>query len=134
MRSTKIVTSFLKDDDKFLLLKRSNTVRTMKGLWAGISGIIENDEAPLRRAKIEIFEELGITENKIKFLKASSEMKVNSPQYDNHEWEIFPFLFEVKNPVIKLNWENSEYKWVTIDEIKNYETVPSIDKVLFSLL
>ena len=134
MRSTRIVTSFIKDNDKFLLLKRSNTVNTMKGLWAGVSGIIEKDEEPLRRAKIEIFEELGITEDKIKFLKSASEMKVNSPQYENHEWEIFPFLFEVKNPIIKLNWENSEYKWITVNEIKNYETVPSIEKVLFSLL
>ena len=134
MRSTKIVTSFIKDNDKFLLLKRSDTVKTIKGLWAGVSGIIENDEEPLRRAKIEIFEELGIAEDRIKFLKSSSEMKVNSPQYEDHEWEIFPFLFEVKNPIIKLNWENSEYKWITVDEIKNYETVPSIEKVLFSLL
>ena len=134
MRSTKIVTSFIKDNDKFLLLKRSDTVKTMKGLWAGVSGIIEKNEEPLRRAKIEIFEELGITEGKIKFLKSSAKMKVNSPQYENHEWEIFPFLFEVKNPIIKLNWENSKYKWITVDEIKNYDTVPSIEKVLFSLL
>ena len=134
MRSTRIVTSFIKDNDKFLILKRSNKVKSMKGLWAGISGIIENDEEPLNRAKIEIFEELGITEDKIKFLKSASKMKVHSPQYENHEWEIFPFLFESNNPTIKLNWENSEYKWVTVDEIKNYETVPSIDKVLLSLL
>jgi 8-oxo-dGTP pyrophosphatase MutT (NUDIX family) len=134
MRSTRIVTSFIKDNDKFLLLKRSKKVKTMKGLWAGVSGIIERDEEPLKRAKIEIFEELGITENKIKFLKSSLEMKVHSPQYENHEWEIFPFLFEVKNPTIKLNWENSEYRWITKNEIKNYETVPSIEKVLFSLL
>jgi len=134
MRSTRIVTSFIKDNDKFLLLKRSNTVKTMKGLWAGVSGIIEKDEEPLRRAKIEIFEELGITEEKIKLLKSASEMKIYSPQYENHEWEIFPFLFEVKNPIIKLNWENSEYKWITVVDLKNYETVPSIEKVLFSLL
>jgi len=134
MRSTRIVTSFIKDNDRFLFLKRSDKVKTMKGLWAGISGIIEEDEEPLKRAKIEIFEELGITEDKIKFLKSSLEMKINSPQYENHEWEIFPFLFEVKNPIIKLNWENSEYKWITFDDIKNYETVPSIEKVLFSLL
>jgi 8-oxo-dGTP pyrophosphatase MutT (NUDIX family) len=134
MRSTRIVTSFIKDNDKFLLLKRSNKVKTMKGLWAGISGIIENEEDPLIRAKIEIFEELGITEDKIKFLKAASKMTVYSPQYENHEWEIFPFLFESSNPTIKLNWENSEYKWVTMNEIKNYETVPSIDRVLLSLL
>ncbi len=134
MRSTRIVTSFIKDNDRFLLLKRSDKVKTMKGLWAGVSGIIEGDEEPLKRAKIEIFEELGITKDKIKFLKSSLEMKVRSPQYENHEWEIFPFLFEVKNPIIKLNWENSEYRWITVNEIKNYETVPSIDKVLFSLL
>lgn len=134
MRSTRIVTSFIKDNDKFLFLKRSNKVKTMKGLWAGVSGIIENNEEPLRRAKIEIFEELGIEEDRLKFLKSSTEMSVQSPQYENHEWEIFPFLFEVTNPRIKLNWENSEYVWITIDEIKNYETVPSIEKVLFSLL
>ena len=134
MYSTKIVTSFIKDNEKLLILKRSNKVKTMKGLWAGVSGIIENDEEPLKRAKIEIFEEAGITEEKIKLIKAVEEMKVNSPQYENHEWEIFPFLFETKNPTIKLNWENSEFKWINIDELENYETVPNLQKVLLRLL
>jgi len=134
MRSTRIVTSFIKDNEKFLLLKRSNQVKTMKGLWAGISGVIEKDEEPISRAKIEIYEETGLVEDKIKFLKSGSKMKVHSPQYENHEWEIFPFLFEAKSPEIKLNWENSEYRWITIEEIGNYQTVPSIDRVLFSLL
>ena len=134
MYSTKIVTSFIKDDEQLLILKRSNKVKTMKGLWAGVSGIIENDEALLKRAKIEIFEEVGITEEEIKLIKAVKEMKVNSPQYENHEWEIFPFLFETKNPEIKLNWENSEFKWINVNELENYETVPNLQKVLLSLL
>ena len=65
MRSTKIVTSFIRDNEKLLILKRSDEVKTMKGLWAGISGIIEKNEEPFKRAKIEIFEEVGITEDKI---------------------------------------------------------------------
>ncbi len=134
MNSTKIVTSFIQDDQKLLILKRSNKVKTMKGLWAGISGIIEKNEPPLTRAKIEIFEETGISEDKIRFVKDAEKLRVNSPQYENHEWEIFPFLFEAKNPNIKLNWENSEYIWITIDELKNYNTVPSLEKVLQSLL
>ena len=134
MYSTKIVTSFIKDDERLLILKRSNKVKTMKGLWAGVSGIIENDEEPLKRAKIEIFEEVGITEEEIKLIKAVKEMKVNSPQYENHEWEIFPFLFETKNPEIKLNWENSEFKWINVNELENYDTVPNLQKVLLSLL
>ncbi len=134
MRSTKIVTSFLTDDDKFLILKRSQKVKTMKGLWAGVSGIIEKNEDPLERAKIEIFEELGIPENRISLLKSVDQIQVESPQYKNHEWEIFPFLFEAKEPKIKLNWENSEYQWINADEISNYETVPNLEKVLLILL
>jgi 8-oxo-dGTP pyrophosphatase MutT (NUDIX family) len=134
MRSTKIVTSFIRDNEKLLILKRSEKVKSMKGLWAGISGIIEKNEEPLKRAKIEIFEEVGITEDLITLVKTSEEMRINSPQYENHEWEIFPFLFEVKNPTIKLNWENSEFKWINIEELENYETVPSLQKVLLNLL
>lgn len=134
MRSTKIVTSFIKDNDKLLILKRSDKVKSMKGLWAGVSGMIENNEPPLERAKIEIFEEVGITEDEITLIKSIEEMRINSPQYKNHEWEIFPFLFEAKNPTVKLNWENSDFKWINIEELENYETVPSLQKVLFNLL
>lgn len=134
MRSTKIVTSFIRNNDKLLILKRSNKVKSMKGLWAGISGIIENDEDPLKRAKIEIFEEVGITEDKITLVKSAEGMRVNSPQYENHEWEIYPFLFEAENPTIELNWENSQFEWIDIDELGNYKTVPSLQKVLFNLL
>ena len=134
MRSTKIVTSFIKDNGKLLILKRSDKVKSMKGLWAGISGIIEKNEVPLKRAKIEIFEEVGITEDTITLVRSTEEMKVDSPQYENHEWEIFPFLFEAKNPMIKLNWENSDFKWINVEELGNYDTVPSLQKVLFNLL
>ncbi len=134
MRSTKIVTSFIKDNEKLLILKRSDKVNSMKGLWAGISGIIEKNEVPLKRAKIEIFEEVGITEDMITLVRSAEEMRVNSPQYENHEWEIFPFLFEAKNPIIKLNWENSDFKWINVEELEIYETVPSLQKVLFNLL
>ena len=43
MHKTKIVTSFIKNSNKILLLKRSEKVKTMKNLWAGISGIIEGN-------------------------------------------------------------------------------------------
>jgi len=134
IRVTKIVTCFLKNGDKILILKRSDKVKSMKSLWAGISGIIENDESPLERSKIEIFEELGLDASQIKLLKESIKMRIISPQYENHEWEVYPFLFSVENPIIKLNWENSDYKWVKTEEISNYETVPSLDKVLSNLL
>jgi len=132
---TNIVTSFLKNHDKILILKRSDKVKSMKSLWAGISGIIEKDDlSPLSRAEIEIFEETGIKQEQINLLKKSQQMKIISSQYKNHEWNIFPFLFKVENPKIKLNWENSEFEWINPSNIVNYKTVPSLDKILFNLL
>ena len=135
MNYTNIVTSFLKNDDKVLILKRSDKVKSMKGLWAGVSGIIEKDDSsPLSRAKIEIFEETGIKREQINLLKESQQMKIISSQYKNHKWNIFPFLFKVENPEIKLNWENSEFEWIKPSSIVNYKTVQSLDKILFGLL
>ena len=134
MHKTKIVTSFLKDSEKILLLKRSEKVKTMKNLWAGISGIIEGDEEPLERAEIEVFEEVGIEKSNISLIKQGEVIFIESPQYENHQWEVYPFLFSTKNTEIKLNWENSDSKWISIDELRNFSTVPSLDKVLTRLL
>ena len=135
MSSTNIVTSFIKDDDKILILKRSGKVKSMKCLWAGVSGIIEkHDATPLDRAKTEILEETGINENEIELLQSDEQIKIESAQYKDHIWNIFPFLFKTNNPKIKLNWENSDYDWIKPNQIKNYKTVPELDKILFSLL
>ena len=134
MHSTKIVTVFLTQNNKYLILKRSEKVKTMKSLWAGISGIIEGNEDPLYRAKKEIWEETGIPENGLTLIKSAPEIQIDSPQYDNHEWVVFPFLFSVQDPTITLNWENKEYRWVIPQDIKQFETVPSLERVLSSLL
>ena len=134
MRKTRIVTSFLKHNNKILILRRSKKVKSMKELWAGISGIIENNELPINRAKIEIFEEVGIKQEYITLIKSSNEITVESPQYANHQWIIFPFFFKTDTNDIKLNWENSEFRWIDIQELKEFNTVPSLEKILFSLL
>ena len=59
MHSTKIATSFIKNNNKLLILKRSDKVRSTKG--SGVSSIIEKEESPVNRAKIEIFEDVGRT-------------------------------------------------------------------------
>ena len=133
MRKTKIVTSFLKNSENILLLKRSEKVKSMKNLWAGISGIIEDNEKPIKRAKIEILEEVGIEESDITLMKEGNKILIESPQYVNHQWEVYPFLFSCSNKEIKLNWENSDSRWIRINELNNFTTVPSLDRVLARL-
>jgi hypothetical protein len=133
MHKTKIVTSFLKSSEDILLLKRSEEVKSMKNLWAGISGIIEKDEEPIKRAEIEIFEEVGMKKSDITLVKQGDKILIESPQYENHQWEVYPFLFSCIDKKIQLNWENSDSKWIKINEVCNFTTVPSLDKVLARL-
>ena len=133
MHKTKIVTSFLRNSEEILLLKRSEKVKSMKNLWAGISGIIEDNEKPIKRAKIEILEEVGIEELDITLMKEGNKILIESPQYVNHQWEVYPFLFSCSNKEIKLNWENSDSRWIRINELNNFTTVPSLDRVLARL-
>ena len=133
MHKTKIVTTFLTNSDKILLLKRSQKVKSMKNLWAGISGIIEGNEEPVKRAKIEVYEEVGIDESKIKLIKEGKIISIESPQYENHQWEVYPFLFSCNDRQVKLNWENSDSKWINVNELKDFTTVPSLDRVLTRL-
>lgn len=134
MRSTRIITAFVTNNDKVLILKRSHRVKSMKGLWGGVSGIIEEGEEPLERAKIEIYEETGAKVEALKLLKSGKEVAVSSPQYPDHQWIIFPFLFETHVTEIMLNWENSSYRWISAEEIHEYKTVPNLADVLFDLL
>lgn len=127
-----MVTSILLNKGKILLLKRGDKVRTYKGKWACVSGYIEDDD-PLHRAIKEIEEETGIKENEIKLLKKGEEIKF----YDKDEkiyWHIYPFLFETDKNEIKIDWEHVEYRWVNIDEIDKYDTVPKLKEAIKKLL
>lgn len=133
MQSTRIVTSFLKNQEKILILKRSKHV-SMQGLWGGVSGIIEGNEEPLSRARIEIFEETGIEQEMITLLKNSKEIQIKSIHYPNHQWLVHPFLFSTNESKIRLNWENSEFQWINPNDLLKFQTVPSLDEVLANLL
>ena len=131
--SLQVVTSFLRDGDRFLILRRSGRVRTMKHLWSGVSGSIEPGEEPICRAKTEIREELGLADGDTVLLRVADRIVVSSSLHDK-QWEIFPFLFSAASPRIRLNWENTEYRWVTLQQIARYRTVPRLVDVLYSLL
>jgi len=66
MRYTNIVTSIIKHQEKILLLKRSDKVKTMKNMWSGVSGVIE---MMMQRLYLE---------QKLKFLRKQVLKKKNS--------------------------------------------------------
>lgn len=116
-----------------MLLKRSSRVRTMKGMWAGISGYLENED-PLVQALKEIREESGLTESQVTLLRSADPLEATDPQLPNIVWIVHPYLFQSSTQSIKLDWEHDEYIWVLPHDLKNYKTVTKLEEVLEKLL
>lgn len=56
----------------------------------------------------------------------------------NTQWKVHPFLFALSAnsageedeilEKLKIDWEHTVYKWIKPEEIKNYQTVPNLEK------
>ena len=120
-----VVTCFLQVGQRILLLRRSAKVGTHKRKWSAISGYLEGSEEPLQRAHMEISEEVSLGPKDISLARAGETLRAFDEQTGT-VWVVYPFLFEAWSKRIRLDWENTEYKWVEPSELRSYETVPKL--------
>jgi ribose 1,5-bisphosphate isomerase len=120
-----VVTSFLQSDHRILILRRSHKVGSYQGKWAGVSGYLEGDEAPLERAKTEIREEVGLNSAQISYMRAGEVLRALDEEKDT-VWIVHPFLFELHQPNLRLDWEHTESRWIEPDDLRSYESVPKL--------
>jgi ADP-ribose pyrophosphatase YjhB (NUDIX family) len=105
-------------------------VGTYRGMWACVSGYIEEGEEAEETAFREITEELGLAKNDVKLLKKADVIHAK----DNRMlWVIHPFLFAANKTELNIDWEHVEYKWILPDEIVDYDTVPKLKETIESL-
>ena len=123
-----VVTSFLTNEQRILLLRRSQKVGTHRGRWSAVSGYLEGEEEPQQRAVTEIQEELGLTKEQVKLVRAGPILRAFDQETDT-VWVIHPFLFEATSNTVQLDWENTEYKWINPKELDSYQTVPRLREV-----
>ncbi len=120
------VTCVLMHQGKVLLLRRSDRVRTYKGLWGGVAGYVEPGEQPLQTAYKELREETGLTPDLVRLVAQAEPIAFTDVyQGERYDWTIHPFLFELlKDKNLKIDWEHSEYRWVKNKDLPAYQTVP----------
>ena len=129
---SRVVTCLLEYSGKLLILKRSDKVRTYKGLWGGVAGYVEENEVPYETAVKEIEEEVGIEKGDIRLIKKSDPVEFTD-YYDGrkYDWIIYPFLFAIeKKDKVKIDWEHTEFRWFFPSEIENYNTVPHLKEII----
>jgi 8-oxo-dGTP pyrophosphatase MutT (NUDIX family) len=126
-----VATSVLLYKGKILILKRSNKVGTYQGKWACVSGYIEDNETPLECALKEINEELNLCDEDVELIRKGEVLFASDK---NILWAIHPFLFRAKIQDITLDWEHEEYKWIPLEAIERYSTVPELRKTIESVV
>ncbi len=125
-KTSRVVTAFIQQKNTVLLLKRSNEVGSFSGYWSGISGYLENSD-PLEQVWREIAEETTISREQLKLIKIGEPLDTST---DAGRFIIYPFLLKpIKSIKIKLNWENSSYRWVVPEKIPQLKTVPDLYQV-----
>ncbi|AFZ73464.1 NUDIX domain-containing protein [Natronobacterium gregoryi] len=123
-----VVTAFLRRRGKALLLCRSDTVDTHRGMWGGVSGFPEGD--PDEQVVAEIRDETGLEETDVSFVRAGRPVEV-ADEDTAREWVVHPFLFDCDDPDIELSEEHDEYAWLPATTIleavgEDLETVPTL--------
>ena len=126
-----VVTCFLLYNDHILILKRSDKVRTHKGKWAGVSGYIEPGETPDETAVKEIREETGLQEGELELVRKGEPIHV---QDGSHVWVVHPYLFKTETDKITIDWEHTEFRWISPGELKDYDFVVFLDHALQAVI
>jgi 8-oxo-dGTP diphosphatase len=126
----KVVTCFLKSGNEILVLRRSDRVGTYQGLWAGVSGYIEENKTADEQALLEIREETGLFAADVQLINKSTPLVVDDEEL-GIRWLVHPYLFRVFDQhKIKLDWEHKESRWIKAEEMPDYDTVPMLKEAL----
>jgi len=124
-----VVTSIVRRNGRILLLRRSEKVGSYRGQWAGVSGFIEHDEPAETAVRREMEEEAGL--GKARLIRSIEPLSFRDM---DTVWCVHPFLFEAKNPHIRIDWEHEAYEWVSPEDVPKYRMVPGLQKVITRLL
>ena len=129
MKTYFVVTGIVRYKDKFLILKKSSDDRNYPDKWSFCAGFVKEFEPGEDTVIREIKEETGLD---AKILKKGDIIKVIDKE-KGKKWVVAVYLCKVEKEEVKLCHENSEFRWVSADEFKNYDFVPGLPKDLKSL-
>lgn len=124
---TRVFTSgILMHRGKMLILKRKPDDERNPGRWDCVGGHFLAEESAEDCIRREAKEESGLD------VKIKRHGRVFE-YIDNYGRAVgLPYLLQSNSERVKLS-EHTDYRWVSLDELKNYDCVPEIRKALLSL-
>jgi 8-oxo-dGTP diphosphatase len=129
MKTYFVVTGVVTYNGKMLILKKSADDYNYPYHWSFCSGFVKEFESGEDTVIREIKEETGLDAEIIK--KAG--VTFSEDKDKGKGWIVIAYLCKAQSDKVTLDHENSDYAWVTKDEISNYQLVPNLVKNMKSI-
>lgn len=121
------VVAIIRKADTFLFVKRSNYINIGAGYWCPVSGRVEKNETQMEALQREVKEEVGLG---VKAVEKICEIPSHDNQFKLHFWTTEIVSGEAS---ITSN-EATDFKWVTIEQMKQLHPVFQEDIQVFEKL
>lgn len=121
VKEVDITSAMILVDGKFLVLHRPSRSRSYPGKWSLVSGHVEYGESFEETSRREIMEETQIQVSYPNADCAPFRVREGDIVYNVHT-----FLYLLTSAEVKLNDENTEYRWISLDEVDNTKMVDGI--------
>ena len=115
------VKALLFDQDKLLLVKRSDKARGEHHYWELPGGRMEFGESPEEALLRELAEETGLSAKILCPLQTWNFFREETTQIVG-----VTFLCKAATNVVRLSDEHEAFAWVHLDEISQYNIVPTV--------
>ena len=115
------VKALLFDQDKFLLVKRSDKARGEHHHWELPGGRLEFGESQEEALARELLEETGLSAQIVCPLQTWRFFREEDTQIVG-----ITFLCKTATNTVRLSEEHEAYAWITRDELKGYDLMPSV--------
>ena len=119
-----VAATIIINNNKALILKRGPTAPWMPNKWNLAGGEVENNENIQSAAIRECKEESGLSITNLKLFKT----------FKDPDFDLYIFQAKTNNTNVNMNFENSEYAWVTVNDLPKYDFVPYVKEAITQLL
>ncbi len=112
-RSRRAIVAFVRSGDRYLILRRSWLVGHYRGAWGIVGGHLPRGADPAAHIYAELAEEVGYSKRDVRLVKRGRTVILHDAELDV-TWSVTPFLFETDRRDVRLDWEHTSSRWVTV--------------------